>query len=324
MPSIGRTSRISIAVLVIIIVAAAVALGRDLIRPGGGFGSAPDTTASAIPTDWVTHQVPGRFVVRRWRIAATDALTVVGSGDDGVLQPVRPQLWSSPDRVTWTRSTIDEKIHGEVTALTATPSGFTAFVYDDAVGDSTILTTRDGVTWVSTGPLPRTAGSRGGGVDGTVVLGSTILAVGASGSGGVASWSSTDGLTWTALGHITPGSDATLRAAAPIPSGVAGVGRQGFTAAAWTSPDGAVWTPTAIAGASSSPAASGAGDDHANAAGLRRSVSRDAGARFDGRRRRPHRRSTPRGRWGRSARTGRGVVVCGWAWMDDARRRAGR
>ena len=170
------------------------------------------------------------------------------SSRSGRSSGARPIASRGRDRPSTRRST------AEVTALTATPSGFTAFVYDDAVGDSTILTTRDGVTWISSGPLPRTTGSRGGGVDGTVVLGSTILAVGASGSGGVAAWSSTDGLTWTALGHITPGSDATLRAAAPIPSGVAGVGRQGFSAAAWTSPDGAVWTPTAIAGASSSPA----------------------------------------------------------------------
>ena len=203
-------------------------------------------STSPVATDWTVHAVPGKVVIRRWRIATNGSTFVVASGDDGVLQPVRPQIWISTDRVAWTRVDIDQGVHGTVTALSATPTGFVAFVFDDGLRDATILTSADGRTWTRQGPLPRAPSARGGGVEGTVHTEAGVLAVGASTGGGPAAWHSADGQAWIPLSVPTPGAIGGPRAVVAGPGGYAAVGAGNGVEAAWTSADGAAWTPATI------------------------------------------------------------------------------
>ena len=201
---------------------------------------------SPVATDWTVHAVPGKTVIRRWRIATNGSTFVVASGDDGVLQPVRPQFWISTDRVAWNRIDIDQGIHGTVTALSATPTGFVAFVFDDGPRDAIVLTSADGRTWTRQGPLPRAASARGGGVEGTVRTEDGVLAVGATAGGGLAAWHSTDGKVWSSLSSPTLGGIGGPRAVTAVATGYVAVGAGNGVEAAWTSPDGGAWTPAAI------------------------------------------------------------------------------
>ena len=202
--------------------------------------------ATATTTAWTVHAIPGKAVIRRWHIATNGSIFVVASGDDGVLQPVRPQFWISADRVAWNRIDIDQGIHGTVTALSATPTGFVAFVFDDGPRDAIILTSTDGRSWARQGPLPKAASARGGGVEGTIRTADGMLAVGATAGGGLAAWHSGDGKAWIPLNAPTPGGIGGPRAVVAVAAGYAAVGAGNGVEAAWTSADGAVWTPATI------------------------------------------------------------------------------
>ena len=189
--------------------------------------------------------MPGKAVGRRWRIASNGSTTVVGSGDAGVLQPVRPQIWVSSDPAVWVRVDVDPAIHGTVSAISATTAGFTAFVFDEGARDSMILTSPDGRAWVLAGRLPRAA-TAGGIVGGVVRTSRYALAVGGSADGQFAAWASIDGTAWTASARRSPAPDGAGQAVATIPSGYVAVGTSGGRATAWTSGDGSTWPPGSV------------------------------------------------------------------------------
>jgi hypothetical protein len=123
-------------------------------------------------------------------------------------------------------------------------------------GDAAVWTSPDGVAWTR---VPHDEAVFGGPdyqeMQGVVVLGSNIIAVGVDASGGdadAAVWTSSDGVNWnrvvageSALGG--PGGQAMLRVAAGGPGLVAvgfddATGEFDWDAAVWTSPDGVTWT----------------------------------------------------------------------------------
>jgi serine/threonine protein kinase len=221
-------------------------------------GPGPLVLTSADGTTWrpsatITHDLAGVSAVQAASGPRGYVITGTVAGPGGVTSP---DVWWSPDLVTWTkaRDVNDTGGSSRVLAVAAGPAGFVSAGSRDNL--PVVWTSSDGHTWtaVST-PLP--AGSTAGVIQQVAVNGSHAVALGqqttAHGVQPLAERSDDGGKTWQPLPFTAPGPGVSFTALTASGSGftaAAQFGSSGGTTAAavWTSANGTSWTLPPVSG----------------------------------------------------------------------------
>lgn len=220
----------------------------------------PESASSAgwiqVPLDETTFGPTSRLRA----VAASDSLVVVGgSVDDSAA------IWTSTDRLTWTRVPHDEAVFGGsgvqvIRSLVPWKTGFVAAGEVMGVGDfdparvAIVWYSDDGVSWQRVPHDEAVFGGEGRQeVFSMAATASGLIIVGfdeagpSSGSGdGTVAWTSTDGVTWRK--SLQPGLGEVF-AVSGAPEGFIAVGHRSDAARAWkVSADGGMWESLADLG----------------------------------------------------------------------------
>jgi hypothetical protein len=167
---------------------------------------------------------------------------------------VEQRVWHSVDGQSWLPGTIEGDISTQDLQLIALASNGSRLVAIDAAGLS-VLTSDDGATWRAVPDLTPFASS-----DGLFDVTFTAITATAAGgfvmvgtvSGSVASWVSSDGISWTRApdqAAFAPGDNGAygMNALIDLPTGLVAVGvaPNGDAVESWTSSDGLSWRRSA-------------------------------------------------------------------------------
>jgi hypothetical protein len=158
-------------------------------------------------------------------------------------------VWTSADGVTWSRVPLDESIFGGwMKGVTAGGPGLVAVGVEGS--GAAVWTSVDGLNWSRVAQNIDIFGSPGGqgyGMTSVTAGGPGLVAVGSNVDvGGVAVWTSVDGIAWSRVPDETfsptfspEGFMWSVTAGGP---GLVAVGFDGPNAAVWTSADGITWS----------------------------------------------------------------------------------
>jgi hypothetical protein len=230
--------------------------GPGLVAVGDEYASATVRAAVWSSTDgrrWVRVHDEGFSPGRMWHVGATDQ-GIVAFGDDClcIYGQGRRVIWTSADGRDWLRATNETglEVAKGVRTLVGADGGLTAFVHDaDSVHAATrpieVWRTSGRADWARVGELP---GSEGGDLFQAAQGPRGWVATGTTGSGGMAAWTSADGIAWdvspTAAGRVTSlladragfvavGARSTSTGCLEMPGE--------FVGQTWASSDGRVW-----------------------------------------------------------------------------------
>ncbi len=185
----------------------------------------------------------------------------VAVGSDGLVGGEDAAVWTSPDRMTWSRVPDQTVLGGEgaqaMTSVSAGAPGLVAVGYDAVQGDddAAVWTSSDGTTWSRVLHDEAIFGGRGDQIMNDVTRAEPgLVAVGSDGPQGkehAAVWTSADGTTWSRV----PDDEAIFGGSGPlfmdgvdadgpwiVAVGYTHAWTRGDPAPVWTSRDGFTWS----------------------------------------------------------------------------------
>jgi hypothetical protein len=241
--------------------------------PGGGLAALPGggfiDFVPASPTRTLVFTSPdGARWTQIGQVTGTDASGMSGpvasdgrvyvalgserGGQDGYGMQQNGASWVSTDLRTWTKAPRQVAFEGTGwRSVAASPAGFVATGFSEAMGGSPVWFSADGLHWsLVAGDQPQASDT----VEATAVIYSRgeFVMVGRL-DNDAAAWTSRDGRHWTIHAPLPGGSDVVLEGLVSTPSGFLSLGTSGppvevspgvflSPVAPWTSSDGARWT----------------------------------------------------------------------------------
>jgi hypothetical protein len=213
--------------------------------------SADGTTWNRVPHDDAVFGGSGATTMLSVTMGGPGLVAVgyEGSRFGGPEPDALAAVWTSADGLTWSRVPLDESIFGGwMKGVTAGGPGLVAVGAEGS--GAAVWTSADGATWSRVAQDIEIFGSPGGqgyGMTSVTVGGPGLVAVGSNVDvGGVAVWTSVDGIAWSRVPDKTltstfspEGFMWSVTAGGP---GLVAVGFDGPNAAVWTSEDAITWS----------------------------------------------------------------------------------